>query len=227
MRYMNGEECSSRLHDFFESLLRYQEAPQGTGSYRESDFDNFVFIIHELFLYTIAIAIKYNKFDIAADLLNQNYYVKSNRSQPYLSGFECFYRNTQSLDYRNQRLQLNRSSISADITKENNGASGVEFGLLMQADFLLFLRCELKAAHWWPKTLVFLGHYPGAFELFTRSASAKYFEKLKPLLGITNTLELEIFAASASQRGARYYGFGAWGIDWKKLMSLDELARLP
>jgi len=227
MRYMNDQECSSRLHDFFESLLKYQEALKGTRSYRESDFDNFVFIIHELFLYTIAIAIKHNKFDIAAELLNQNYYVKPSHSQPHLSGFECFYRNTQSLDYRNQRLQLNRSSLSADITKENNGASGVELGLLMQTDFLLFLRCELKAAHWWPKTLVFLGHYPGAFEIFTRSASAKYFEKLKQLLGITSTVELQTFVESASQRGARYYGFGTWGIDWKRLMNLDELARLP
>lgn len=226
VRYMEAQECTNQLHRFLESLLKYQNVPKGTSTWRESDFDNFSFIVHEIFLYTIAIATKHNKFEVATGLLDRNYYVDSGRSQPYMSGFECFYRNTPSLDQRNQRLQLNRISVSADITKENNTASGVEFSLLMQTDFLLFLRCELKAVPWWPKTLVFLGNFPGAFEIFIRSSSAAYFETLKQLLKITGKAELEDFVADAAKRGARWYGLGGWGIDWKRLTNLDELACL-
>ncbi|MEE6442262.1 TIR domain-containing protein [Pseudomonas putida] len=224
IRYMESEECTSQLHRFLESLLKYHNAPEGTSSYRESDFDNFVFIIHEIFLYTIAIAIKYNKFGVATGLLDKSYYINSGRSQPYMSGFECFYKNASSLEQRNQRLDLNRASLSADITKKNNTASGVEFSLLMQTDFLLFLRSELKGAFWWPKTLVYLGHFPGAFEIFIRSSSAAYFETIKQLLKITGKTELEEFVVTAAKRGARYYGLSAWGIDWSRLMNLNELA---
>jgi hypothetical protein len=97
----------------------------------------------------------------------------------------------------------------------------------MQTDFLLFVRCEIHSGHWWPKTLVYLGHYPGAFEIFTRSASAQYFESLKKILKVSGKDELEQFVADATQRGGRYYGFSTWGVDWKRLMNLDELGCLP
>ncbi|MDU9389291.1 SEFIR domain-containing protein [Pseudomonas sp. zfem002] len=226
VRYMESQECAERLHKFLESTIKYLDAPNGVNSWSDNDFDNFKFIIHEIFLYTIAICIKHNKFDISTTLLNNHYYITSRRTQPYLAGFECFYKDPGSLNLRNQRLGLNRASLSADISKANNHTSSIDFSLLMQTDFLLFLRCELKAAHWWPKTLVYLGNYSGAFEVFTRSASAHFFEKIKPLLNITGKTELVEFAATAASRGGRYYGFSPWGIDWKRLMNVDELACL-
>lgn len=226
VRYMDTQECSERLHTFLESTIKYMDAPEGLNNWQETDFDNFKFVIHEIFLYTISICIKHNKIDIASKLLNSHYYVTSRRTEPYLAGFECFYKDAGSLNHRNQRLQLNRTSLSADITKTNNSSSGIDFSLLMQSDFILFLRGQLKGSHWWPKTLVYLGHYPGAFELFTRSASAQYFEKLTQLLDISGKADLEEFAAAAASRGRSHFGFSPWGIDWKRLMNIDQLACL-
>ena len=37
--------------------------PEGVSTWKESDFDNFKFIIHELFLYAISCLLKYECFD--------------------------------------------------------------------------------------------------------------------------------------------------------------------
>ncbi|MEZ1316049.1 TIR domain-containing protein [Pseudomonas fluorescens] len=226
-RYLEQQETAEHLHKFLESILRYQEAPANLNGWRETDFDNYKFIIHEIFLYTITICLKYSKLVIAAQLLDKSYYVDSRRTAPYLSNYECFYKDAGTLSQRNQRLQLNRTSLSADLTNELSNTSSVDFSSLMQTDFLLFVRCEIHSGRWWPKTLVYLGHYPGAFEIFTRSSSAQYFENLKRILNVTSKGDLEQFAADATQRGGRYYGFSQWGVDWKRLMNLDDLACLP
>ena len=226
-RYLDQQETAEHLHRFLESILKYQDATEHIKAWRETDFDNYKFIIHEVFLYTITICIKYNKLDIATQLLDRSYYINSLRNTAYLSSYECFYKDVAALEHRNQRLQLGRRSLSADLTKEFNSTSNIDFSSLMQVDFLLFLRREIHSGHWWPKTLVYLGHYPGALEIFTRSASAKYFENLKRILNVSGKAELEEFAVTAAQRGGGYYGFSRWGLDWRRLMNLDELACLP
>ncbi|MEO8643618.1 TIR domain-containing protein [Pseudomonas sp.] len=226
-RYLDQQEAADHLHRFLEGILRCQEAPKNSNGWRETDFDNYKFIVHEVFLYAITICLKYSKLLIATQLLDRSYYVDSRRTAAYLSNYECFYKDVGTLNQRNQRLQLNRTSLSADLTKEFNVTSSVDFSSLMQTDFLLFVRCEIHSGHWWPKTLVYLGHYPGAFEIFTRSASAQYFESLKKILKVTGKGELEQFVADATQRGGRYYGFSTWGVDWKRLMNLDDLGCLP
>ncbi|AIC18567.1 hypothetical protein EY04_06580 [Pseudomonas chlororaphis] len=228
VRHLPQQETAEHLHRFLESILKYHEAPKNSGSWGSTDFDNYNFIVHEIFLYTVTICLKYNKVEITAQLLDKPYYVDSRRTDAYLTSHECFYKDTGSLEQRNRRLDLNRRSLSADLTKELSNTSGLDFSNLMQADFILFLRCEIhQSGHWWPKTLVYLGHYPGAFEMFARSASAAYFETLKRILYINGKGELASFVEAAAQRGSNYYGFGHWSIDFKRLMNLDELARLP
>lgn len=223
IRNLSEQDTTEHIHRFLESILKYQDLPEGINSYNEHDFDNFKFIIHEIFLYTITICLKFKKYEIAASLLDKPYYIKSRLRENHLSGFECFYKDPGSLELRNRRLKLGRNSLSADITKNNNTTSGVEFSLLMQTDFILFIRCKIRGEFWWPKTLVFLGHYPGAFEIFTRSTSRAYFEKLKRILNVKSKTELEEFAESASAQGARSYGFDRWSLDFKRLMNISEL----
>ena len=161
IRYFDERQCAEHLHRFLESLLKYHEPPQHAGSWQESDCDNFKFIIHEIFLYTISTCLKNSKDVIASILLSKNYYVKARTA--YLAGFDCFYQDPGTLENLNRRKELKRTSLSADITKEMNNTSGIDFSSLMQTDFLLLLRSQLHSGFWWPKTLVYLGHYPGAF----------------------------------------------------------------
>lgn len=209
-RYMPEDAFSEKTHRFLESLTEYFHNRNGNSSYYTTDFDNFKFIIGEIFLYIVTILIKNNKIQAASTLINQPYYIsKSSTGNPYLTNCECFYDHAESLDQRNSRLSLRRASLSADITKENNNGTGIDFKLLMQTDFILFLRTSIdKSGFWWPKTLVYLGLFHGAFEIFHRATSKQYFEKIKSLLNIEEKTDLNGILEEEKSNGARYYGFG-------------------
>ena len=196
-QYAPNEENIHKLHRFFESLIPYMDKPSHINSWKESDFDNFKFIIHELFLYTVAILLKSEQFKLTGKLLSQQYYIegKAQYGQPTMFEYQIFREYLRSLDHRNDRLKLNRLSIHADLLKERSNGSGVEFKHLMQADFLLFIRSDLHNdsyyQRWFPDTLLYVGHFNNPFEIFARSSSKAYFEKMKVALGINEVSDLD------------------------------------
>lgn len=226
-RYMPQEIFAETTHKFLESLTAYFYNREDRSQWRSTDFDNFKFIINEIYIYTIAILLKNDKIQAAAILINQNYYIKnSNKGIPYLTNCECFYEHTESLDNRNNRLRLGRGSLAADIIKENTNGSGIDFNLLMQTDFILFIRTTLdKSGFWWPKTLVYLGHFHGAFELFNRATSKQYFDKIKPLLNINEKTDLDEFLKEEQTKGSQHYGLG-YNFQIKRLLNYDDLCTI-
>src|SRR4051794_36001868 len=76
--YSDTEEMRFIIHRFFESLIPYLDRPEHVSSWKSHDFDNFKFIIRELFLYLIAIAVRHSRFDMAAYFLDQEYFVARN-----------------------------------------------------------------------------------------------------------------------------------------------------
>jgi len=77
-QYRNIPETWQQLHKFFENIIPYMDNPEGTIARMESDFDNFRFIIHELFLYAISSLLKYECFDAVTYLICQHYFVEKN-----------------------------------------------------------------------------------------------------------------------------------------------------
>jgi len=195
-QYSPTEENIQKLHRFFETLIPYMKRPEHVTSYRDWNFDNFKFIVHELFLYTVAIFLKFEHFDLANTLLEKKYYLPGNSEygRDVMVGFRVFREYMQSLEHRNKRLGLRRLSLRADLLKDRCTGVGIEFRHLLQADFVIFMRAEIEAeddySRWWPETLLWLGHYHGGFELFARSISKKYFDRVKVLLAIDKPAEL-------------------------------------
>jgi hypothetical protein len=194
-QYAPTEENISKLHRFFEALIPYMNRPKNVNSWSESDFDNFKFIAHELFIYLVAILIKHEKFSEVNFLLNQEYYVpdQSDYGKDVMVGYVAFRTHLKSLNDRNTRLKLNRVSLRADLLQQRSKHSGIEFRHLMQADFILFMRAEVQQSvysHWFPETLVYIGRFHSALEVFARSSSKSYFEKSKCILGIGKPSDL-------------------------------------
>ncbi|MBF8999768.1 SEFIR domain-containing protein [Vibrio nitrifigilis] len=195
-QYSATEENIHKIHRFFESLLPYMDKPSDVTSWKDTDFDNFKFIIHELFLYTVAILLKNELFGLTGKLLSQQYYIegKVQYGQSAMCGYYVFREYIKSLEHRNKRLKLNRLSVHADLLKERVKGSGLDFKHLMQADFLLFIRADLHKDNyytdWFPDTLLYLGHFNNSFEIFARSSSSAYFEKVKEALGISDISKL-------------------------------------
>jgi len=206
-QYAPAEENIRKIHRFFESLIPYMSRPENVNSWSEWDFDNFKFIVHEIFLYAVAIFIKHERFDEVNLLLTQQYYVtgRSDYGKDVMVGYEAFREYLPSLEHRNNRLELRRLSIHADLLEQRSKHSGIEFRYLMQADFVLFMRAEIMQSdfytRWFPDTLLYVGRFHSAFEVFARSSSKSYFDKVKCILGINDPSDLsELMEAYKTDR---------------------------
>lgn len=141
-QYAPTEENIQKLHRFFERLISYMHRPEHLSQWGEWDFNNFIFIVHELFLYAVAVLIKHERFEQASYLLEQRYYLPGNSDygRDAMVSFIVFGKYMYSLEHRNKRLGLRRLSVRAYLLKERSSGVGVEFRHLLQADFVLFIR---------------------------------------------------------------------------------------
>ena len=232
-RYDSREEFIERLHRFFESLIPYMFRPEGVTSWRERDFDNFRFIIHELFLYAVAILIKLERFQQAAMLLSQRYYVPGNFNygRDVMVSFSIFRQYTESLEYRNKRLKLRRLSLRADLLKKRCQTTGIDFRYLMQADFVLFIRGELYSEglfdKWWPETLLYLGRFSGPFEIFARAESKRYFEKMKCLFDVQSPDDFKPLLEEYKQGKRKLPRWEFNSFNPALLLNIEKLATKP
>lgn len=232
-QYASTDESVQKIHRFFESLFPYMDSPEHVRYSRECDYDNFKFIIHELFLYAVAILIKYERFNEANILMEQKYYVQKrfDSSNYEMEKYTVFWKRTESLENRNKRLNLNKASLRADLLKDRCSGAGVEFRYLTQADFVLYLRSAVEAESdydtWWPETLLYIGHSRGPFEIFARAVSKKYFDRVKCLLGIDSPEELEELMAAYKDGKRRSPSWQFEFINPPALIGYDELAKRP
>ena len=235
-RYASSRENVRLVHKFLESLIPYMYRPKNVNQWSTDDFDNFKFIVHELFLYTSAIFLKHDRFDAVADLLGE-YYVGSvpDFQNAPMESYGVFRTFMESLKFRNQRLALNRISIRADLLKERSEASGVSLRELMQADFIMFLRDAVVALStdtrqgWWPETLIWLQDSGGPFEIFARAESAQYFASIRPMLSVekpSDLMELLPNFGGANSK-LRSPSWEYYSIPIERAANLEKLATRP
>jgi len=229
----NSDRLGEVLHRFFESLIPYMMRPEGVNKYREWDFDNFRFIIQELFLYCIAITMKFERFNVAAHLVANDYYSPRN---PEYNGdpmvhFTIFRNHLRSLKHRNDRLKLGRHSVHAGLIEERCKGIDLRFSHLMQADFTLFIRYALNSdafpRGWWPETLVFAGRQHGPFEVFARSRSKSYFDRVKTVMGIDNKDRLIELVNSFDENPSRLPSWQFDSFNPATLLGIADLATKP
>ncbi|MGH6671213.1 MAG: TIR domain-containing protein [Xanthobacteraceae bacterium] len=222
------------LQKFLENAAIYMFGPPSVSNWSEWEFDNFRFVAHELFLYTIALLIKAERFGAVSGLVNAGYYLgeaAEDRRQP-IEDFCIFRHHLRSLEHRNQRLKLRRLSLHADMPEKRSHSSGLAFRFLMQSDFLLYLRsCVTAAASqtqlWWPETLVYAAfRHRGPFEIFARAQSATYFERIRGMLGVKSIDDLrEVVSKLGADASSRLYipGWEFDSINPAELANLDKL----
>jgi hypothetical protein len=235
-QYYNTKDAHAQLHRFFERLVPYLDRPEGVQHWQSSDFDNFKFIIHELFLYCIAALLKHEAFDAAGYLVRNRYYVGTNADygRNTMQSFDVFRQYPESLEYRNTRLGLRRHSVHADLLKQRATGSGVSFEQIMQADFVLYLRNCLDALKgnssqdWWPVSLLYRTfHNERPFEIFARAESTQYFESLLTMFDIKKKDELAALQIAFDEQKLQVPGWGYERIHPRQLMGFDGLATRP
>ena len=182
------------LHNFFESLISYRNKPDNIESRTEKDFDNYKFIIHELFLHFITLCIKFDKFSYINDFLNEEYYnLKEN-----IIDYTKFNQYIATV----HKLKENYFSPIGTLLQERiRNYDTLKFHEIMQTDFILYIRSYLMNISslqnynhfndvWCPDTNIFADNYYSCYPIFKKSQSIKYFENFKQVLGIESKTEL-------------------------------------
>ena len=145
--------------------------------------------------------------------------------------FIAFNEYMESFRHRNERLKLRRLSLRADLLKERCTGVGIDFGHIMQADFILFMRAELEAkddwSRWWPETLLYLGHFHSPFEIFSRATSTKYFDQIKCLLNINKPEDIDSLLRSYEEGKRKLPRWEYESFNPKLLLGYDQLAKNP
>lgn len=234
-QYDNSTTTAPVVHKFHESLVKYVNRPEGVSSHYKWDWDNLKFIVHESFLLCIAVFLKHERFDLVEFMLNQRYYIEKNDdyARSEMESFGVFKGYLESFNHRNTRLELRRLSLHADILKERCTDSGISFNYVMQADFLLYLAeamqgiKEERRQAWWPDTLIFKSYHRCAFEIFLRSESTEYFNRLAPTLGIKNKDELAPLIKGLEVESIYIPRWDIERISPLELMNYDDLCSRP
>lgn len=232
-QYAPTLEFIHRIHRMFESMIPYMETSANSSPWSEWGFDNYRFLIHELFLYLLSVLLKHERFDQANHFLGQRYYLPRNADygQDVMANFVLFRKHLKSLEHRKNRLRLRRLSLRADLLKERCNGTGIDFPHMMQADFVAFLRADVEAGtdfeRWWPETLLYLGYRRSPLEIFARSVSLAYFDKVKVLLAIEAKDDLEPLLKSYQDGSRRVPKWEIDSFNPAALLGYERLATRP
>jgi hypothetical protein len=146
---MNDLETATTLYKGFDRILEHYYPPSGfSGPISSTIFDFWRFIGHELFAIFFSFLIREGQWGLIADLLQENIYIENAPSGgPGLMPFTIISSRVQLLDLRNDRLQLDRYSVHADLLNKRHteGELGrlVPMNQLIDADCFLYLRAAV------------------------------------------------------------------------------------
>jgi hypothetical protein len=130
-------------------------------------------------------------------------------------------------------LNLNRLSLHADILSERIEHGDLTFTQIMQADFVLFMRdvfdCSRNGSwqDWFPTTLLYSERHFGAFEIFARSKSKRYFEKVCLIFESATKEDLMPLVESLKNGKLQVPRWGFHSFDATVLMGFDKIASSP
>ncbi|WP_085698366.1 toll/interleukin-1 receptor domain-containing protein [Pseudomonas sp. B26(2017)] len=233
-QYDHSNGAGPIIHKFFESLIPYLDRPENITSYHKWDWDNFKFIIQEAFIVCIGVLLKHERYDLVDNLTSQRYFSDGeNHGQSKMHSFGIFRNYLESLSHRNNRLNLRRLSVHADLLKERCADSGLSFNSLMQADFLLYLKeslqglSENRRQEWWPESLVYKSFHGGAFEIFLRAESKSYFDRISKLLGVKSKSDFADFVEGLKSQAVYVPKWGFDNINPLELMNYEKLCIRP
>lgn len=230
--YQPEIEYEQRLQRFFEEMLSYTNPSSHSEKPLHWGLDNFMFLLHELFLYTLAVFLKYERFEQADYLLAEKYYIpgESRYGRDEMISFDNIHRHIESLEKLNERLETGEQAPRAQMLKQRCQGSGIDFRYLVQADFTAFLRAELYYhpyySQWYAETLTFLKSPHSPLEIYNRAKSKAYFDRMKIALGIEVPADLGPLITSY-EKEKRELPRGLKPESPARLMGFKTLATLP
>ena len=180
-----------------EWLFKIIENAYNSVNYKIDDsyYDNnnhLQLFLHEIFIYTITILLKHEKYESVSYLISNHYAIeREHREIEYQTYCWIFNKYNRIFDeVRNQRLKLNRVSVSADLIKERATNQNISFEELHETDIILhYTGLLIHNDSWLPRLSIYRTYY-GAPKLIQKLKSKRHFKKVKSIFGIGTKSEL-------------------------------------
>jgi hypothetical protein len=222
-------EFGRSLQRFFEGIIPLMSKPERVSSWRDWDFDSYAFIVHELFLYAVAVLLKQERFETLTEFLNLRFYVRDEgRHDEFMHSFSIIWRPMKALEPK--QSELRRLSLRGDLLEQRSHASGLKFVDVMAADFVLFLRSAILDTNdhraWYPETLIYSQRIRGPFEIFARAESRSYFDRIASVVAFKNKNVLEELIGTFSIDGKTGRWLPRWNYEVLNIAALSNLAKL-
>lgn len=184
-----------KFHSFLEKLLKYGDRPESLQSWHGYEWDNYKFMLMELFLHIVATLIYKEKFKFLHEILFNSYLYENPNTQEIIPiTFESFNFRLVSLDdIRNKRLELRRVSVTVDLLTERATINPIDKKYLVETDLILYYLSALYKHKyiWFPRCSIYWRYRSIAIGIFKKLISKKYFEKVKLLFNVQNIEELK------------------------------------
>jgi hypothetical protein len=177
---------------FFEKLPILKDPQDSRSNWSQKEFDNFRFFIHEIFLYTIAVSLKNEKYKFIEEILYSGYFFQGrfeyNKEAQRFDGlynyvdiFDQYYKQSYSKDYFSPMADLIVKRLPDDLSLDD----------IVNADLLVHYIASFENLKWFPVTYIYRTRDNGKFELFHRLVSIRHFEKIKVLFNVNSVKELQ------------------------------------
>lgn len=201
-QFLTGE----LLSDFFEKML--QTYAENEISLYEGDtldclcFDNYRYFNHDLFLSVVTILIAKEQFAIVYELVSHHFCIIEERrvNYPQEVSFMRFRTYNYTLNrFKNERYNLRRASVVADMIKRN--ATQVRFEDIIKTDLLLYYLSLIYPSkdaferYWYPE----ISCYNRQFVVLPKLASLRYFNKAKTIFGVDTVEQFKNLISSIQE----------------------------
>lgn len=198
------------LSDFFERMLQFYTDNEISlyegNSLNSIIFDNYRYFNHDLFLSVATLLLDREQFDMLHELVTHHFCIVEERrmSYPLEVSFMRFRTYNYTLNkYKNDRRQLRRISVVADMIKAN--AVKIRFEDMIRIDLLLYYLSLLYPSkdmferYWYPELSV----YNQQFVILPKLASLRYFDKAKVMFGVDTTDQFKNLISSIKEPDLR------------------------
>jgi hypothetical protein len=190
-QYERNNNMEQEIHRFFEKTLSYLDRPDDVNNWTEFQFENYKFMLYELFMNTLAIFLQNENYIAFSYLINTKYFIKRQNKSIGIDAMQPF--NIFKIGYsfiHTIKPYSKYTSPVSELLKERNKFSKIKFYYIMEADFICFLKSALNDNLWYPNTLIYLDTPNRPFEVFAKSIKPDYFNNLKILFGFNNLTEI-------------------------------------
>ncbi|MGG5503242.1 toll/interleukin-1 receptor domain-containing protein [Myroides odoratimimus] len=183
----NVADIDEVLIDFFSDVPLYKSKLNNQTS-GDIEFYNIVF--HELFIMTIALFVKYNRYDLVGEMLQSKYYIKERYAVETVS-FEFIYKHNRYFeDYASNTLGKTTGMGYYLINSKFKHITQEE---LILGDIICYTVSSLLEDRngyvWFPVTYLYSESRNIVF--FEKFSSAKFFDKIKVIFGLETVEQLK------------------------------------